>query len=98
MYDYVYIPKDIRELQYIVNNNPELFSCYLRDKSKNSLLVFYYDKIKRRVDNIIQAHDNRRTIEHEYLERSVKNLSDTSYKQLKKIYPNLITPHYIIKY
>lgn len=102
MYSYAYIPKTLEEQRFIVCNNPEIFSTYfIKEATKMKDLMTYYYETSSQPRSIIKSYDYQRctTLQY-YIDNNVYNLShtDTSYRQLKKIYPALKIPTIKIKY
>ena len=102
MYSYAYMPKTLEEQRFVVCNNPEIFEPYFTaDAAKMEyLIVFYYDKsVNPR--SIIKSYDYQKCVTPRYFfDNKIYNLShtNTSYRQLKKIYPALKIPTIKIKY
>lgn len=102
MYSYAYAPKTLKEQEFVVCNNPEIFNSYYIQEAEEMehLIVFYYDKSTHSMD-IIKSYDYQKCVSPQYfINNNIYDLlhTDTSYNQLKKIYPALKIPQQKIKY
>lgn len=100
MYDYVWIPSSIKEMQFIVRNNRHLFSTYFLLKVNEdtpSLMIFYYNK----TSCCVESYDWGTRLDAldfiEYISRSVKNMNNPGLSTFIKTFKN-VKYRNIVKY
>lgn len=87
-------------MQFIVRNNPNLFSPYFIQKVNEdtpSLMIFYYNKRSCYVESYDWV--NRRTAVEikNYISRSVKNVNETDLATFVRVFKN-VKYRNIVKY
>ena len=100
MYDYVWIPSSIKEMRFIINNNPNLFPAYFKvivNRDNPRLVVFYYNKRSRKVENYDWEERMGRVEMMEYINRCVKNVYKTDLATFVSVFKN-IKYRNIVKY
>lgn len=100
MYDYVWIPSSIKEMQFIVRNNRHLFSTYFLQKVNEDipwLMIFYYNKRSCCVESYdwVRSFDDLDFVE--YISRSVKNINENDLATFVKTFKN-VKYRNIVKY
>ena len=97
MYDYIWIPSSIKEMQFIVRNNRHLFSTYFLQKVNEdtpSLMIFYYNKRSC----CVESYDWLEALAFmEYINRSVKNVNETDLATFVRVFKN-VKYRNIVKY
>ena len=100
MHDYIWIPSSIKEMQFIVRNNPHLFSPYFLQKVNEdtpSLMIFYYNKRSCCVESYDWVNRMTAVEIKKYISRSVKNINENDLATFIKTFKN-VKYRNIVKY